>query len=350
MIPCFEVNTRTRRYPVYVGQNILSETASCLSQSPERVFVITDNIVSELYLAPLLHSFEALGIDHTTLTLAAGEESKTLDTAAMLINSLLESNASRSDVVLALGGGVVGDIAGFAASVVKRGIRLAQVPTSLLAQVDSALGGKTAVNHSLGKNLIGTFYQPHLVVADVRTLRTLPGSDFSDGLAEVVKYAAIMDSQLMTFLLENQEEVLRRNPEILETIVKRCLQLKAHIVEKDETDEGQIRQVLNFGHTVGHAIETCSEHEVSHGQAVSIGMVEEASYAIRMGHLNYDSLELLISVLDTFGLPTEVPSNIDKRELNSVMKHDKKVQQGHIVIPVLVELGRTELKVIDSIY
>lgn len=350
MIPCFEVTTRTRRYPVYVGRNILIQTASCLSQSPDRVFVITDNNVSELYLAPLLHSFEALSIDPTALTLAAGEESKTLDTAALLVNSLLESGVSRSDAVLALGGGVVGDVAGFVASLVKRGIQLAQVPTSLLAQVDSALGGKTAVNHSLGKNLIGTFYQPHLVVADVQTLRTLPSSDFSDGLAEVVKYAAIMDSQLMAFLLENKKNVLRRNPEILETIVKRCLQLKAHIVEQDETEEGRIRQVLNFGHTVGHALETCSEHELSHGQAVSIGMVEEACYAIRMGHLNHESLESLMSVLTAFGLPTEVPSNIDKRELNSVMKHDKKVRQGHLVIPVLVELGRTELRVIDSIY
>jgi len=307
-------------------------------------------MISKLYLAPLLRSFETLSIEATALTLTAGEESKTLDTATLLINALLESKVSKSDIVFALGGGVIGDITGFVASLVKRGIRLAQVPTSLLAQVDSALGGKTAVNHSLGKNLIGTFYQPHLIVADIQTLRTLSGSDFSDGLAEVVKYAAILDSQLMTFLQENKEKVLRRDPETLETIVKWCLRLKAYIVERDETEESRIRQVLNFGHTVGHAIETCSKHKVSHGQAVSIGMVEEACYAIRMGHLNHESLEPLISVLTAFGLPTEIPSNIDKRELNSVMKHDKKIQRGHLVIPVLVELGRTELRVIDSIY
>lgn len=346
----FVVNTKTRGYRVHVGHDILRKAASYLSQDAGRVFVITDKVVSKLYLAPLLNGFDELDIATTALTVPAGEESKTLKTANLLIQHILDEKGSRSDTVVALGGGVIGDLSGFVASVIKRGMKLAQIPTTLLAQVDSALGGKTAVNHPLGKNLIGTFYQPHLVVADVHTLKTLPDKDYVDGLSEVVKYAVIIDPQLMDFLLENRDEVLGRNPDTLTSIVKRCLQLKARIVEEDETEENQKRLILNFGHTVGHAIETCSEHQVTHGQAVAIGMVEEARLAIRIGLLGNQSIESLISVLDAFGLPTEIPSNIDLRELNTAMEQDKKIRRGQLVIPVLVGLGRTELRSIDSMY
>jgi 3-dehydroquinate synthase len=350
MTMSFEVNTRTRRYPVYVGRDILHKTSSYIPKDINRIFVITDNAVSKFHLDPLLLGFENSNIETTTKILHSGENFKTLDTASVLLNFLLENNASRSDTVLALGGGVIGDLAGFVASTAKRGMRLAQLPTTLLAQVDSAIGGKTGVNHTLGKNLIGTFYQPHVVVADVNTLRTLPKADYVDGIAEAVKYAVIMDSQLMDFLLENKNEILRRDSDTLALIVKRCLQLKARVIEADENEESRIRQVLNFGHTVGHAIETCSEHKVSHGHAVSIGMVEEAYLAIRMGLLNHQSLELLISILTMFGLPTEIPSTIDKRELSAAMQQDKKITRGQLVLPVLVELGRTEMRVIDSVY
>lgn len=350
MNPDIEVKTKTRRYPVYVGQDILPYAASYVSLDASRVFIITDDILSKLHLSTLLDGFERLDIVPTTLFLGAGEEFKTLDIASELINFLLENKASRSDTVIAFGGGVIGDLVGFVASVVKRGMKLAQVPTTLLAQVDSSLGGKTAVNHPFGKNLIGTFYQPHFVVADVLTLRTLPETDYVDGLAEVVKYAAIMDSQFMDFLLENKDKVLCRDPDTLKLIVKRCLQLKASIIEEDETEDNRKRQILNFGHTVGHAIETCSENEVSHGQAVAIGMVEEACLAIRMGLLHHESLESLVSILTEYGLPTEIPLSIDKRALNTVMEQDKKIRRGQLILPVLVELGRTEMRAIDSIY
>ena len=346
----FEVTTRSRRYPVYVGEGLLHKIGSLIPEVPERIFVITDDVVSNLHLAPLIDGLTGSNTETIVRALAAGEETKTLSTACMLLDFLLENNATRSDMVLALGGGVIGDLTGFVASTLKRGVRLAQVPTTLLAQVDSALGGKTGVNHRLGKNLIGTFYQPHLVVADVSTLKTLPSSTYVDGLAEVVKYAVIMNPTLMDFLLERKNEILRRDSDTLTLIVEHCLRLKAKVVEEDETEEGRRREVLNFGHTVGHAIETCTQHSVSHGQAVAIGMVEEAQLAVRMGLLSEESVETLVSTLKIFGLPTEVPSAIDKKELTSVMQQDKKVRRGQLILPVLLELGRTELRAIDSVY
>jgi len=346
----FEVNTCTRRYSVHIGPGILSKVGSLIPEGVERIFIITDDVVSNLHLSPLLSSLADSGIEPMAHTLRAGEETKTLDTACMLLDSLIEERVSRSDLVLALGGGVIGDLSGFVASILKRGVGLAQVPTTLLAQVDSALGGKTGVNHHLGKNLIGTFYQPHLILADVSTLKTLSGIDYVDGLAEVVKYAAILDSTLMDFLLDQRNEILQRTPEILAQIVERCLRLKAMIVETDEREESGQREVLNFGHTVGHAIETYTQHEVSHGRAVAVGMVEEAHMAMKMGLLNEQSFGMLVSTLRAFGLPTEVPAGIDRDELASIMQQDKKVRRGQLILPVLVELGRTELRAIDSVY
>ncbi|MFX1603056.1 MAG: 3-dehydroquinate synthase [Promethearchaeota archaeon] len=346
----FEVKTQDRRYPVCVGQNLLDRLGDSLVDTVDRVFILTDDVLSELYLEQLLGGFNKAGIESVTRILQAGESLKTLETASAMYDFLLDNLASRSDTIVALGGGVVGDLAGFVASTFKRGMRLMQVPTTLLAQVDSAIGGKTGVNLPAGKNLVGTFYQPHAVVVDVCTLKTLADVDFAAGLAEVVKYGVIMDQDLLEILVSNKDEIVRREPESLAIIIERCLRHKARVVEEDEKEEGRKRAVLNYGHSIGHAIETCSGHNMLHGHAVAIGMVEEARFAVRSGFLDNQSLELLISVLSEFNLPTEIPPNIDQSELQVIMKQDKKVRRGQLTLPVLVELGRTEIMTVESRY
>ncbi|MFW9798973.1 MAG: 3-dehydroquinate synthase [Candidatus Thorarchaeota archaeon] len=350
MYVSFEVKTQTRRYPVCVGQDLLGEVGHHIGGVADRVFVITDDVISEIHLNPLLNGLNGSDIEAITKILPAGESIKTLETTGALYDFLTENLASRSDTVIALGGGVIGDIAGFVASTYKRGTRLIQVPTTLLAQVDSALGGKTAVNLPDGKNLVGSFYQPHAVVADVCTLTTLSTNEFTAGLSEVIKYGVIMDSELLDILVNSKDEILNRVPGTLALIVERCLRNKARVVEEDEREEGRKREILNFGHTIGHAIEICSDHTVRHGQAVAMGMVEEARLAERMGLLDSESSELLVSMLSMFGLPTEIPSSIDVKELDEIMQQDKKVRHGQLILPVLVELGRTEIKVVESVY
>ncbi len=346
----FEVKTQTRRYPVYVGQDLLGEVGRHIGDITDRAFVITDEIVSKIHLDPLLNGFNDSSIEAITKILPAGESIKTLETTGVLYEFLSENLASRSDTVLALGGGVIGDLAGFVASTYKRGTCLIQVPTTLLAQVDSALGGKTAVNLPDGKNLVGTFYQPHALIADVSTLMTLSAKEFTAGLSEVIKYGVIMDPELLDILVKSKDEILSRSPDTVALIVERCLRNKARVVEQDEREEGRRREILNFGHTIGHAIEICSDHNVLHGQAVAMGMVEEARLAERMGLLESQSSEQLVSILSMFGLPTEIPSSMDVTELDEVMRQDKKVRHGQLILPVLVELGRTEIKAVESVY
>ncbi|MHA1960041.1 MAG: 3-dehydroquinate synthase [Candidatus Thorarchaeota archaeon] len=345
----FDVRTVSRTYSVVVGQNLLKRVGEFITDSTDRVFVLTDDVLSEIHLEPLLRGLEKANTESVIKILESGESIKSLETAGEIYDFLVENIASRSDTVLGLGGGVIGDLAGFVASTFKRGMRFVQVPTTLLAQVDSAVGGKTGVNLASGKNLVGTFYQPHVVIADVCVLETLPNEDFIGGLAEAIKYGVIMDRELLDLLVAKKHDILRREPDILALIVEKCLRNKAKVVEKDEREEGGKREVLNYGHTIGHAIETCSGHTVPHGLAVAMGMVEEARYAARMGLLDNDSLESLISIIAMFGLPTDIPTTIDVDEMEAVMRQDKKVRRGQLTLPVLVELGRTVMKMVDSL-
>ena len=339
----FEVRTKSRCYPVYIGEEIMSQMGSHLDGLVERVYIITDDILSNLYLKPILNSLEHIHVECIVKILPTGESTKTLDTAVTLYEHLAMHLASRSDVIIALGGGVIGDLAGFVASTFKRGMSLVQVPTTLLAQVDSCIGGKTAVNLPFGKNLVGAFYQPNAVIIDVSSLRTLSNDAYIAGLAEVIKYGAIMDSGLLDILRNNRDAILARESSILTTIIERCLRLKAGVVENDEREEKGGRMILNFGHTIGHAIETCSGHRILHGFAVSIGMVEEARYAIKRGILDDQSLESLTSILSMFGLPTEVPTYMNAENLNAVICQDKKVRSGWLMLPLLSRLGKIEL-------
>jgi 3-dehydroquinate synthase len=345
----FDVNTPSRSYPVIIGQNILNGIGEHLDESTNRVFVITDDVISTLYLETLLGGLEVSSIEAITYVLDAGEMTKTLSTAESLYNFLLDNQASRSDTILALGGGVIGDVAGFVASTFKRGLRLVHVPTTMLAQVDSTLGGKTGVNLSQGKNLVGTFYQPHAVIVDVCTLNSLSYDEFSAGLAEVIKYGVAMDKELFQILIDRKNEILRRDPDTITDIIERSLRNKTRVVEEDETEERGRREVLNFGHTVGHAIETCSNHSITHGQAVAIGMVQEARLAVRRGHLDKPTLESLIMVLTMFGLPTEIPNGLDVQQLNSVIQQDKKVRNDQLNIPMLVGLGKSEMMFVSNL-
>jgi 3-dehydroquinate synthase len=348
MLVSFEVKTKSRNYPICVGENILPDIGESFAETADRVFVVTDDAVAKIYLSSVIAGLSNSGIESITKVLPTGEGIKSLSTAEEMYDFLLKNRGSRSDLIIALGGGVIGDLCGFVASTYKRGMGLIHAPTTLLAQVDSALGGKTGVNMPEGKNLVGTFYQPHAVVADVSVLETLPNDDFTSGLGEVVKYGAIMDKKLLKFLKDNRDEILRRDPNFLSHIVERCLKNKARIVEEDEREEDRKREVLNFGHTIGHAIETCSRHKVPHGCAVAIGMVEEARFAVREGLLDDQSLQSLISILSLFGLPTSIPSDVDLGEFEGVIRQDKKVRQGQLLLPVLMELGRTELRIVDA--
>ncbi|MFW9811890.1 MAG: 3-dehydroquinate synthase [Candidatus Thorarchaeota archaeon] len=339
----FEVVTESRKYPVIVGLNLLIRIGEMLEERLERVFIICDDEVSNLYLASLIEGLERSGIDAITKIIPSGESSKTLTSVEILYNFLTDNTATRSDTIIALGGGVVGDIAGFVASTFKRGMRLIQLPTTLLAQTDSAIGGKTGLNLKDGKNLVGTFYQPHAVIIDIETLSSLPITDFIGGLAEVIKYAFTMDPELFEILIEKEKEILQREPEVISVIVERALRNKAKVVEVDEREEQGRREILNFGHTVGHAIEVCTNHSILHGQAVAIGMVEEAKLAVGRGLLVKSVLESLIHILTLFGLPTELPNNVDFNQLQRIMKQDKKVRDGQLTIPMLVGLGKTKM-------
>jgi len=348
MGPCIRVRTRSRTYPVYVGNDFLRRLNQFVPKESVKLFIVTDDIISDIHLDSLVGGIQNRETEIVTKILPSGERAKSLDTVQHLYKFLAENLASRSDTVIALGGGVIGDLAGFLASTFKRGMNLLQVPTTLLAQVDSSLGGKTGVNLEWGKNLVGTFYQPHAIIADVATLETLPDVQYTAGVAEVIKYGVIMDAQLIELLSEKKDEIIQRDVEAVTTVVERCLRNKARIVEKDETEHGT-RQILNFGHTIGHAVEICSEHSISHGEAVAIGMLEEARYAVRIDALDNQSLEELESLVCSFNLPTVIPSSLSKEDLMDVMRQDKKIRNGGLSLPVPVELGRVEMKVVEGI-
>jgi 3-dehydroquinate synthase len=313
----------------------------------ERAFILTDSTVAEILLEPLLHALSRGRIESTSSVLSPGESTKTLEVAGEIYRFLAENCVERSDVIIALGGGVIGDLAGFVASTFKRGMRLVQIPTTLLSQVDSALGGKTGLNLEYGKNLVGTYYQPHAIVADVCFLETLPEEQFKSGLAEIIKYALSMDNGLTDILLSNQKEILSREPEIMALIVERCLRNKARVVEKDEREEKNHRQILNYGHTIGHAVEVCLGYSLPHGLAVSIGIAEEARCAARLGLLDTESVETVIDILSAFDLPASIPQKVTREKMVQVLQQDKKMCRGMVMLPLLVELGRTKMTTIN---
>jgi 3-dehydroquinate synthase len=334
-----KVEPGSNSYEIRIGSGLLDQAGRFLYEAgfSGKAVIITDATVKDLYGDRLSMSLSGSGFAVSTLVVPVGEEQKSLETAGGLYQGLSDSYAERTTPVLALGGGVIGDLAGFVAATYQRGVPLIQVPTTLLAQVDSSIGGKVAVDHGRLKNMIGVFYQPKLVISDIDTLRTLPEAELANGLAEVIKSAAIGSKKLFEFLENNLKKVRSLDMAVLEEMVVETARIKAEIVSKDEKDLG-LRNILNFGHTAGHAIETVSKFRLKHGQAVAIGMMVAARISNRMGLLDKKDVDRLEKIINKAGLPAEMYDiNID--DVMSAMKHDKKISQGKIRFVLLKAIG-----------
>jgi len=321
-----------------IGPGLLENRALVDSQVPGKdLLIVTNATVSRLYL-PKLRA--ALGDRNVSdCILPDGEQHKTLQTAGWVFDALIAKKLNRDAMILALGGGVIGDIAGFAAACYQRGIGYVQIPTTLLAQVDSSVGGKTGVNHSGGKNLIGAFHQPRAVLSDTDTLSTLPDRELSAGLAEVIKYGCIWDPPLFDWLEANLDKLRARDVDALTYAISRSCEIKAAVVAQDEREEG-VRAILNFGHTFGHAIEAATAYEAYlHGEAVGLGMIMAADLSHRLGFVDAPAAERVRALVRRAGLPAEAPKIGAARALE-LMQMDKKVLSGRVRLVLLERLGR----------
>jgi 3-dehydroquinate synthase len=306
--------------------------------------LITNPTVDDLYGERVRASLAAAGFQTATIQVPDGEEHKNLAWLAFVYEKLIEARLDRGSTAVALGGGVVGDLAGFAAATFLRGIALVQVPTTLVAQIDSSIGGKTGVDLAAGKNLIGAFHHPRLVLADTATLETLPPRELRAGLAEAIKTGVILAPDLVRFLEENHRAVLRAERDALLFLVHSCAQLKALVVSEDET-ESDYRAILNFGHTLGHAIETLTEYRTwLHGEAVAMGMAFAVRLSVQQGLLERAAAERVIALLTLYGLPTEIPSDLNRSALALAVEADKKRSEGRVKFVCLTEIGRTRFE------
>jgi 3-dehydroquinate synthase len=333
-----------RSYPIHVGAGLLGRSGELLSLLPSpRVVVVTNPTVARHHLETLRSALSAKAIRHDVITVADGEGYKDWQTLYEVHTHLLELGAERSTTLIALGGGVIGDLAGLAAATYQRGIPLVQVPTTLLAQVDSSVGGKTAVNHPLGKNMIGAFYQPRVVISDTATLDTLPEREYVAGIAEVIKCGAVRDLALFEWLEANMERLVAREPDAVTHAVIESCRIKAEIVASDERESGE-RALLNFGHTFGHAIEAATGYgSWLHGEAVAAGMVLAARLSARMSGLSASGCDRLRSLLERAGLPTQAPP-LDAEHYLEPMARDKKVQGGALRFVLLAAVGRAVIR------
>ena len=343
-----ELHGADRRYPILVESGCRSRIATDLipDYQGRRAAIITDTNVGPLYAGLLREQLCAGGVETNVIEIPAGEPNKTPETVVALLSQLVALGMDRGDIVIALGGGVVGDIAGFTASIYLRGISLVQIPTSLLAQVDSSVGGKTGVNLPEGKNLTGTFYHPQAVYVDPDVLKTLPAAYFIDGFAEVIKHACIQSATLYDTLagFDSIDEV--RGSDKLPNIIYRNCAIKKRVVEQDER-EGGVRRILNFGHTLGHVVENYFGYDTySHGQGVAIGMAAMARIGEAMGITDAGVSDQITRMLTTFGLPVDFPE-MEPDEVLSILRRDKKAYQGRIHAVFLRQIGRTVIETID---
>lgn len=335
-----------RSYTIAAGAGILGDLGKSLERFDfsKKAAIVSNPTVFELYGKTLAMSLSASGFEIIEIIIPDGEEYKNMLTVERIYEQLLSMRFDRKSVVLALGGGVIGDITGYAASTYMRGIDFVQVPTTLLAQVDSSVGGKTGVNHALGKNMIGTFWQPRLVWIDISTLHTLSNRNFLAGMAEIIKYGIIWDTTFFDFLEKKRETLLSLNPEDITHIIRRSCEIKADVVAKDERESG-LRAILNFGHTIGHALETVTGYTAFlHGEAVAIGMHVEALIAHELGLIGRDEVSRIQHILKTFGLPVEVPAGIDLTALFEAMKLDKKTVSGDVKFILPERIGKVRIQ------
>ena len=337
---CVNVELQERRYPILIGNGLLQDERSYPVKRGDRVMIVTNPTVAQFYLDTVTCALKKRGCEVDHVLLPDGEKYKTLESLNLIFTALLQGNHGRDTIIIALGGGVIGDVAGFAAASYQRGVRLIQIPTTLLSQVDSSVGGKTAVNHELGKNMIGAFYQPSMVIIDTHTLGTLPKREVNAGLAEVIKYGAILDYEFFEWLEAHIDELVALNNESLQHCIARCCQIKADVVARDETEKGD-RALLNLGHTFGHAIETHLGYgNWLHGEAVSTGMMMAASLSEQLGDISVADVSRLEKLLARANLPTLSPDSMQPEDYLPHMMRDKKVLAGKLRLVLLKSLGQ----------
>ncbi|MBN2601224.1 MAG: 3-dehydroquinate synthase [Candidatus Marinimicrobia bacterium] len=339
------VKTVSGKYNVIIGSGILESLPQFIDKRPKRYAIITNPLVGGLVHDRVRDILSAQNVDVFSIVIPDGERYKSLKTVSKIYDSLLESRFDRDDMVIGLGGGVITDIAGFVAATLKRGCRLVNIPTTLLSQVDASVGGKTGVNHSSGKNLIGSFYQPELVLADSDLLQTLPDREFRNGLAEAIKAALIRDPALVDFLTEEKDAVLHRDRAALQSIVRRCIEIKRDIVEQDEKEISGVRSLLNFGHTVGHMIEAGSHYRgVKHGEAVAIGMALEARIGSQLSTLDVQQVTRIENLIRAYQLPVTIPGKLELKMIRQYLLQDKKIRGGRLKLPVLMGIGKSKIE------
>ncbi len=334
------VDLGDRSYPIYIGTNLLDQPELLRPHIHGRsALIVSNDTVAPLYLDTVRSVLDDNGIRHDQIVLDDGEQYKTLASVETIVDLLLQKRHDRRTTIIALGGGVIGDVAGFAASVYQRGVNFIQIPTTLLSQVDSSVGGKTGVNHPLGKNMIGTFYQPQCVIVDIATLNTLPARELSAGLAEVIKYGLIHDAEFFGRIETNIAELMAGDVEKLAQAVLVSCQTKKRVVELDERETG-LRAILNLGHTFGHAIEAVMGYgNWLHGEAVAAGMVMAIDLSIREGWIGEEVRKRAVALLEQASLPVAPPPEISPDQFLDVMAIDKKTIDGAINLVLLHELG-----------
>ncbi|MGL4941589.1 MAG: 3-dehydroquinate synthase [Thermoguttaceae bacterium] len=342
------LNLGQRSYDICIAAESLGAVAEAVGGCHSRCFVLTEtNVAACGYPQRVVNSLEAAGREVVLLTVPAGEESKSIAVATEIWESLLIHHADRKSILIAVGGGVVGDLGGFVAATFARGIDFFQVPTTLLAQVDSSVGGKVAINLAQSKNSVGAFYQPCGVAIDPQVLHTLSENDFASGVGEVAKYALALDASLYRFLNENATAFLARDSETLEEVIARCCQIKAEIVMQDERETGSRRVLLNYGHTFAHAFEVLSHYKIAHGHAVSIGMACAVRLAERLGIVDADMVRTHDDFLKCLALPRHVPQTMSQvmspEAVVDAMRHDKKTEHDRLRLVVPTEIGACRL-------
>ena len=346
-----KVDLGDRSYPIRIGDGIMAGLGKALQPLglEKKIALVSNPTVFSLYGSLALSSLEEAGFGVSVITVPDGEEYKNLTWMEFIYGEMLKARLERGSCLVALGGGVIGDMTGFAASTYMRGIRFVQAPTTLLAQVDSSVGGKTGVNHTLGKNMIGTFWQPSMVLIDTATLKTLPPDEFAAGMAEVIKYGVIKDKALFEYLESEAGRINGLDPGCLRHIIGRSCAIKSEVVGLDERETG-LRAILNYGHTVGHALETLTGYKkYLHGQAVAIGMCAEAYLAEKKGLLKPGARERIKNLVGLYGLPTEIPAGLagDGRMIEAMLL-DKKVRGGRIRMALPEEIGSVKLEAVSE--
>ena len=337
-----QVGLGDRSYPIIIERGYLDKVGKELQAGKfaKRYGVVADDLVADLYGEKFMSILADAGINAELLVFPHGEASKTLSTIGDLAGQLARLGFDRKDGLIGFGGGVTGDLTGFLASSYMRGIPFIQVPTTLLAQVDSSVGGKTGVDIPEGKNLVGAFFQPKAVYIDTSLLDTLPPDELLGGLAEVIKHGVIRDAGFFDFLRDNREGILKLEPELIERTIHICCKIKSEVVSEDER-EGGVRRILNYGHTIGHAVEGASDYSLIHGLAVSIGMVAAAKIAMLNGLLVKEDGQKIIDILISYNMPIEVPKTLDRERIKRYLLTDKKTVGGKVFYVLPTEIGNT---------